>query len=119
MYALIESGGQQHKVEPGRYVTLGRLAVAEGESVVFDRVLLVRTDADTTVGTPVVEGAEVRGTVRRHLRGPKVNGIKYKAKKGYSKRWGARADLTQVDIVAVVTGGQTFEVAAATTVEEA
>ena len=119
MYALIESGGQQHKVEPGRYLTLGRLAVAEGESVVFDRVLLVRTDADTTVGTPVVEGAEVRGTVRRHLRGPKINGMKYKPKKGYSKRWGARRDLTQVDIVAIVAGGQTFEAAVAAAVEEA
>ncbi len=108
MYALIECGGQQHKVEPGRYVTVNRLAVAEGDQVTFDRVLLVRTDADVTVGTPVVEGAEVRGRIRRHTRGRKIHGMTYHAKKGTRRRWGARADLTQVTIEAIVVGETTY-----------
>jgi len=111
MYAVIESGGQQHKVEPGRYVTMKRLAVADGEPVVFDQVLLVRTDEQTTVGTPAVEGAVVQGVIRRHLRGKKVTGLKYKAKKGYRKRFGARADLTQVTIEKILFGGQEYAAA--------
>lgn len=112
MYAVIESGGQQHQVTPGRYVTIRRLAVEQDGPVVFDRVLLVRPDSgDVAIGRPVVEGAEVRGVVRRHLRGKKIHGFKYKAKKGYSRRWGARAELTQVTIEAIVFGGQTFTAA--------
>lgn len=111
MYALIESGGQQHKVEPGRYITVKRLAVAEGDPVVFSKVLLVRGDEQIAVGQPVVQEAEVHGSVRRHLRGKKIHGFKYKAKKGYSRRWGARADLTQVTISKIVFGGQTWEAA--------
>lgn len=108
MYALIISGGQQHKVEPGRYVTVNRLAVDEGAPVNFDRVLLVRTEDGTTVGTPAVPEASVQGRVKRHVRGKKVHGFKYKAKKGYRRSWGARADLTQVVIEAIVVGEQTY-----------
>ncbi len=108
MYALIESGGQQHKVEPGRYVTIKRLAVAEGAPVVFSTVLMVRADDRIEIGTPAVEHAEVHGSVRRHLRGKKVHGYKYKAKKGYSRRFGARADLTQVTISKIVCGDQVW-----------
>ena len=117
MYALIESGGQQHKVEPGRYLTLNRLAVEEGGEVLFDRVLMVRGDEDVTVGAPLVDGAVVKGTVRRHLRGPKIHGFIYRAKKGSSRRWGARADLTQVNITSIEVGGQTFAGAEAAAVE--
>ena len=108
MYALIETGGQQHKVTLGRYVTVKRLAIDEGGTVQFDRVLLVRTDEEVHLGTPVVEGSTVRGHVKRHLRGKKVHGSKFKAKKGYRRQWGARADLTQVTIDEIVFGGETF-----------
>lgn len=114
MYALIESGGQQHKVEPGRYVTVKRLPVDEGGEVVFEKVLLVRTDGDIAIGTPAVDGAEVRGRVRRHLRGKKVYGFKYKPKKGYARRWGARADLTQVTIDTITYGGESYQAGEAT-----
>lgn len=112
MYALVKIGGQQHKVEPGRYVTVNRLAADEGGAVQFDEVLMVRTDGEVTLGTPSVDGAVVRGSVRRHVRGPKINGFIYRAKKGSSKRWGARADLTQVNIEAIEFGGQVFAAAA-------
>lgn len=109
MYALIESGGQQHKVEPGRYVTIKRLAADEGAPVVFKTVLMVRAEDRIEIGQPAVAEAEVHGSVRRHLKGKKVNGFKYKAKKGYSRRWGARAYLTQVTITKIVCGDQVWE----------
>lgn len=108
MYALIESGGQQHKVEPGRYITVDRLPVEVGEEVVFNRVLMVRTDDGVAVGAPMVEDAVVRGRIRRHLRGRKIVGFKYKPKKGYRRRWGARADLTQVTILEIEVGGTVY-----------
>lgn len=109
MYALIECGGQQHKVELGRYITVRRLAIDEGAPVVFDRVLLVRTDGTTAVGTPVVEGAVVHGRIRRHLRGPKGHGYTYQAKKGHQRHWGFRDDLTQVTVEKIEFGGETYQ----------
>ncbi|MCC7493132.1 MAG: 50S ribosomal protein L21 [Fimbriimonadaceae bacterium] len=113
MYALIESGGQQHKVEPGRYVTLKRLAVELGEQVTFDKVLLVRTDEAVQVGTPAVAEAKVVGTIRRHLRGKKVHVLKVQPKKGYRRHYGARANLTQVTIDQIVVGEATYTAPAA------
>ncbi|MBI2299710.1 MAG: 50S ribosomal protein L21 [Armatimonadetes bacterium] len=100
MYALIECGGQQHKVELGRYITVRRLAIDEGAPVVFDRVLL---------GTPVVEGAVVYGRIRRHLRGPKTEAFTYQAKKGHQRHWGFRDELTQVTVEKIEFGGETFQ----------
>lgn len=111
VYALVESGGQQHRVEPGRFITVDRLPLDEGEAFAFDRVLLVRTDDGTTVGQPAVEGATVSGRIKRHLRGDKIHGFKYKAKKRYSRRWGARADLTQITVDAIELNGQRFTAA--------
>lgn len=112
MYAVIEAGGQQHLVEPGRYITLNKLPVEVDGEVVFDRVLLVRPDdGEIVVGTPTVADAVVTGSVRRQFRGKKIHGFKYKPKKGYSRRWGARADLTQVTIDQITVAGRVYTAA--------
>lgn len=69
MYAIVEIAGQQLKAEQGRKIYVHRLENAEGETVVFDKVLLVDNDGNVKVGTPVVEGASVKATVLEHVKG--------------------------------------------------
>lgn len=104
MYAVIESGGQQHKVQVNATVTVDRLAVPEGEKVNFDRVLLIRGAAGTQVGRPTVADAVVRGRVMKHLRGPKIRGFKYQPKKRTRRWFGHRSEWTQVLIEAIEAG---------------
>lgn len=86
MYAIIETGGKQYQVEEGQSIFVEKLNVEEGSKVSFDKVLLVSKDGDIKVGSPLVEGAKVEGTVERHGRGKKVIIFKFKAKKNYRKK---------------------------------
>lgn len=98
MYALIETGGKQYRVAPGDVLDVERVAGAEGESVEFDRVLLVAGDDGVTVGTPTVEGAKVQASVVGEVRGPKIRVFKFKRRKGYRRTRGHRQDLLRVRI---------------------
>ena len=103
MYAIFESGGKQHRAEPGQRVALERIHAAEGDTVSFDRVLLVR-DAGTGVtriGTPYVEGATISATVLSHYRDRKIKVFKRKRRKGYRKMQGHRQERVQVRIEAI------------------
>ena len=102
MYAIVEIAGQQMKVEKGRKIYVHRLENAEGETVVFDKVLLVDNDGDVKVGTPVVEGASVTVSVLEHVKGEKVLVFKKKRRKGYQKMNGHRQYLTKVQIEEVI-----------------
>jgi len=103
MYAIVEAGGKQHRVEVGQRVAVERVwpGAQPGSEVVFERVLLVRDDARVKVGTPVVGGATVRGTLLRELRADKVIIFKKKKRKGYRKSTGHRQDLLEVRIDAI------------------
>ena len=100
MYAVIETGGKQYRVQPGDDIDVERLpAVSEEDpQVVFDRVLMVDDGSDVKVGNPVVEGAQVNGVFLKPLRGPKVVVFKMKRRKGYRRKNGHRQDLHQVKI---------------------
>jgi len=102
MYAIVEIAGQQMKVEKGRKIYVHRLENAEGETVVFDKVLLVDNDGDVKVGTPVVEGASVTVSVLEHVKGEKVLVFKKKRRKGYQKMNGHRQYMTKVQIEEVI-----------------
>lgn len=102
MYAIVEIAGQQMKAEKGRKIYVHRLVNAEGETVVFDKVLLVDNDGEVKVGTPVVEGASVTVTVLEHVKGDKVLIFKKKRRKGYQKMNGHRQFLTKVQIEEVI-----------------
>jgi len=102
MYAIVEIAGQQMKVEAGRKIYVHRLENAEGETVVFDKVLLVDNDGAIKVGTPVVEGASVTVTVLEHVKGEKVLVFKKKRRKGYQKMNGHRQFMTKVQIEEVL-----------------
>ena len=97
MYAIIETGGKQYKVEQGDVVFVEKLGVEEGETVTFDKVLVVGGD-DVKVGTPYVDGASVEASVVKNGKDKKIIVYKYKSKKGYHKKQGHRQPYSKVQI---------------------
>lgn len=100
MYAIIETGGKQLKVEAGQAVYIEKVNAAEGETVTFDKVLFVGGD-NVKVGSPLVAGATVTGKVEKQGRGKKLVVFKYKAKKNQRKKQGHRQPYTKVVIEAI------------------
>ncbi len=98
MYAIIETGGKQYKVEEGQVLFIEKLAANEGDVVTFDKVLFVNKDGKIAAGTPSVAGATVTGKVEKHGKGEKVIVYKYKAKKNYRRKQGHRQPFTKVVI---------------------
>lgn len=97
MYAIIETGGKQVKVEEGQAVYIEKLDLNEGDSVSFDTVLLVAGD-DVKVGAPYVEGAKVEGTVEKQGRQKKITTYTYKRRKNSHRKQGHRQPYTKVMI---------------------
>jgi large subunit ribosomal protein L21 len=104
-YAIIETGGKQIRVEPGRFYDIELLAVEPDEKVTIDKVLLVKHEDDIHVGQPLVEGATVEGTVLRHFRGRKVIVYKMRPKKKTRKKRGHRQEITRLMINAISLNG--------------
>ncbi len=98
MYAVIKTGGKQHRVSPGEVLTVEKLVGNQGEQVVFDQVLMVVDEADVRVGAPIVEGAKVVGEILAQEKGEKINVFKMKRRKGYKKKTGHRQQLTTMKI---------------------
>ena len=101
MYAVIETGGKQYKIQEGDILSVERLGAGEGEKVSFDKVLLVNGEDGIKVGKPYVEGAAVEGEVLFHGKGKKIIVFKYKAKKNYKKKQGHRQPFTRVKITKI------------------
>jgi large subunit ribosomal protein L21 len=97
MYAIIATGGKQYKVSEGDVIKVEKLGVAEGETVTFDKVLLV-SDKETVVGNPTVANATVTASVVCEGKDKKVIVYKYKRKTGYHKKNGHRQMFTKVKI---------------------
>ncbi len=104
MYAVIESGGKQYRVELGAEIQVDRLDVQPGDSITLDRVLLVADGEATAVGRPLVDGAVVSAQVVRQERGDKIVVFKYKPKARTRVKQGARADLTRLRIADIAFG---------------
>ena len=100
-YAVIETGGKQYRVSVGSIVEVEKLPGDAGAEVTFDRVLALSDGAALSVGTPVVDGAAVRGKLVEQFRGKKVVSFKKKRRKGYRKTIGHRQDLTRVEITSL------------------
>ncbi len=102
MYAIVESGGKQHRVEVGQRLAVERTGGAEaGSEVLLENVLLVRDDEKVRVGKPLVEGARVRATLLRELRGDKIIVFKKKKRKGFRRTRGHRQHLVEIRIDAI------------------
>ena len=104
MYAIVEINGQQFKVEQGQKLYVNRLKDVEaGNTVEFEKVLLVDADGAVTVGAPTVDGAkEVCEVVNPLVKGEKVIVFKMKRRKGYRKKNGHRQQFTQVEVKSVI-----------------
>ncbi|AOZ91902.1 50S ribosomal protein L21 [Paenibacillus crassostreae] len=98
MYAIIETGGKQYKVQEGDVLFIEKLHAEDGEKVTFNRVLAVCDDNGLVAGTPLLSGATVAATVEKHGKGHKVVVYKYKPKKNYHKKQGHRQPYTKVTI---------------------
>ena len=101
MYAVIRSGGKQARVAPGDLVRVEKLDGAVGDSIELGEVLLVADDGESRVGTPLVDGARVRGTITAQGRGEKITVFKMKRRKGYRRKTGHRQAYTEVHIDAI------------------
>jgi large subunit ribosomal protein L21 len=106
MYAVIETGGKQFRVEPGDVIDVELTPVSgkKTQKVKFDRILLVGDDKGVKVGAPVVSGAEVTGVLVDEVRGPKIRVFKMKRRKGYRRTRGHRQDLLRVKIEDIKAG---------------
>ena len=101
MYAVIVSGGKQHRVEEGETLKLEKLNIEVGASVDFDRVLLVVNGEDVKIGAPDVQGAKVSAEIVSHGRGKKVRIMKFKRRKHHMKQMGHRQWFTEVKITSI------------------
>ncbi|WP_427338993.1 50S ribosomal protein L21 [Caloranaerobacter sp. DY30410] len=98
MYAVIETGGKQYRVQEGDTLFIEKVAGNEGEIIKFDKVLLVSNGGEVKIGKPFVEGATVDAKIVEHGKGKKIIVFKYKAKKDYRRKQGHRQPYTKVVI---------------------
>lgn len=103
MYAVIQTGGKQYRVEPGKTITVEKLAGEAGAQIVFDQVLLVSSGdgATVTVGKPTVAGAKVTAEIVEQTRGDKLVVFKFRRRKNYVRRNGHRQDVTVVKVAEI------------------
>jgi len=104
-YAIIETGGKQLRVEPGRFYDIELLSAEPDQAVNLETVLLVQHNGNVTIGQPFVDGATVEGTVMRHLRGRKVIVYKMQPKKKTRKKRGHRQEITRLMINSISLNG--------------
>ena len=106
MYAVIESGGKQHRVEKGEILQLEKLNAATGDKVKFDKVLLVGEGESVKIGKPYVQGGQVTAEVLREGRGDKIKIIKFNRRKNYKRQQGHRQWYTEVKITGIRAGAK-------------
>ncbi|MBW2229679.1 MAG: 50S ribosomal protein L21 [Deltaproteobacteria bacterium] len=98
MYAVVRTGGKQLRVEPGERVRVEKLPGDVGGRVELDDVLLVAGEDAVQIGTPLVVGAKVTGTITAQARHPKITVFKMKRRKGYRRKQGHRQDYTEIQV---------------------
>ncbi|MFL2698056.1 MAG: 50S ribosomal protein L21 [Gammaproteobacteria bacterium] len=103
MFAVIESGGKQHKVAEGESLRLELLSDDEGSTIEFDKVLMVSNGKDSKVGSPFVENAKVSAKVIRHGKDNKIKVFKMKRRKNYKRTYGHRQPFTEIQIEKIIS----------------
>ena len=105
MYAIVEIGGKQVKVEKDQKVFLNRLEGKEGSKVTFDNILLLDNSGKVILGTPSIKGAAVEAKILKHLKDDKVIVFKKKRRKGYKVKNGHRQLLTEIMVEKILEKG--------------
>jgi large subunit ribosomal protein L21 len=103
MYAVVETGGKQYKVEKGTSLLVDRLSAKEGDKISLRAVMF--RDREVVAEPKELEKVKVEATVAEHLRGPKIRIFKYKPKKGYRRRAGHRSELTRLEVTELKMSG--------------
>lgn len=101
MFTIIQTGGKQYKVSSGQKLKIEKLNANAGESVVFDKVLLVADKEDVKIGAPYIKGVKVEGKVLQQARDKKKIVFKYHSKTRYRKKKGHRQNYTEVQIESI------------------
>ena len=101
MYAVISTGGKQHKVTQGEVLRVEKLDAEEGASVEIDKVLMIADGDKINIGTPLVEGGKVTVVVKSHGRGKKVEIMKFKRRKHHQKCTGHRQSYTEIEVTGI------------------
>ncbi|HLF15402.1 MAG TPA: 50S ribosomal protein L21 [Bacteroidota bacterium] len=103
MFAVVEVAGQQLKVSPAEQLYVPRLAQSVGDTVTFDRVILLSDDKKVSIGAPYVKNASVKAKILGHVKDETVIVFKKKKRKGYRLRRGHRQQYTQVEITKIAS----------------
>lgn len=98
MYAVIKTGGKQHRVSPGDVITIEKIKGDKGDTILFEEVLMISDEGGVRIGAPVVSGAKVVGEIAAQTKGAKINVFRMKRRKGYRKKTGHRQQLTTMKI---------------------
>nr|VFJ73291.1 MAG: LSU ribosomal protein L21P [Candidatus Kentron sp. FW] len=101
MYAVVMTGGKQHRVQVGDSLRVEKLAAEEGDSIKLDKVLMVAAGENITVGTPYIAGGDVSATVKSQGRGKKIRITKFKRRKNYRRTQGHRQGFTEIEITGI------------------
>jgi large subunit ribosomal protein L21 len=101
MLAVIETGGKQYLVEPGKRINIENVEKKEGEEIEFSKVLLVEKDGELKIGNPYVEGVKVVGKVIKQGKQKKITILKYRRKTRYKVKKGHRQPFTRVEILKI------------------
>jgi len=104
MYAVIQTGGKQYRVEEGQTLKLEKLEADDGADIEFDKVLMVKSDDGVTVGKPFIESGRVTARVQSQGRHKKIKILKFKRRKHHMKRMGHRQYYTEVQITGISAG---------------
>ena len=90
MYAIIKTGGKQHRVSQGDEIAVEKIAGNKGDALVFDEVLMIANEGDIKIGAPTLAGAKVVSEIVAQTKGPKIVVFRMKRRKGYHKKTGHR-----------------------------
>ena len=100
-YAVVQTGGKQYRVQDGDTLTVEKISGEAGDSISLEEVVALSDGKDLNVGAPTVDGAAVKASIVKHIRGPKVVNYKKKRRKGYERKVGHRQDMTIIKIDSV------------------
>ena len=101
MYAVIQTGGKQYRVEEGTYLKIEKLELGTGDIIEFDNVLMIQSDDEVKVGLPYIEGGKVTATVLSQGRHDKIKIIKFRRRKHHMKQMGHRQYYTEIQITGI------------------